>query len=500
MPNNQMRTGAIYIRVSTGKQEELSPDAQRRLLLDYAQKNNIIISNEYIYEEDGISGRKADKRPKFLAMIANAKSPEHPFDVILVWKYSRFARNQEESIVYKSMLKRDRVEVISVSEPLIDGPFGSLIERIIEWMDEYYSIRLSGEVYRGMTENALRGKNQARPPLGYKVLHAKETPVVVPEEAAIVRQIYDMYTEQGMSMFGIAKRLNELGYQTGHKKKFERRSIDYILRNPTYYGKSVWNRHLNESKELKDESEWIIRDGQHEAIISEDQWKKAQERINSEYTPKNQKPPEVSRHWLSGVMKCHTCGRSLSTSVHKDKRYGRIYTNFQCYGYMKGKCSCSHQISEKKLVPEVLQGIKDILDGNAKLEFRIIKRAEDKDQYAIDILKARISDIDKKEARIKQAYRDGIDTIEEYKENKKILAAERDDLQKRLDALSCAGSNKSNTDEQVIERLKNVYDIITNDSIPMIERNKAIKSIVDHIVYDSEKGELSIFLYCSETL
>ena len=76
--------------------------------------------------------------------------------MILVWKYSRFARNQEESIVYKSMLKKDHVEVISISEPLVDGPFGSLIERIIEWMDEYYSIRLSGEVLRGMKEKALR--------------------------------------------------------------------------------------------------------------------------------------------------------------------------------------------------------------------------------------------------------------------------------------------------------------------------------------------------------
>ena len=173
--NTSMRTGALYIRVSTGKQEELSPDAQRRLLLDYASKNNIIISNQYIYEEDGISGRKADKRPQFQNMIAHAKSKEHPFDV-----------NQEESIVYKSMLRKDHVEVISVSEPLVDGPFGSLIERIIEWMDEYYSIRLSGEVVRGMTENALRGRNQARPPLGYEVPHAKETPVIVPEEALLL--------------------------------------------------------------------------------------------------------------------------------------------------------------------------------------------------------------------------------------------------------------------------------------------------------------------------
>ena len=113
---NQIKTAALYIRVSTDKQEELSPDSQKRLLLEYAKNHDMIVSQKYIYMENGISGRKADKRPKFQQMIAAAKSEEHPFDVILVWKYSRFARNQEESIVYKSMLHRVcGVSVVSIS-------------------------------------------------------------------------------------------------------------------------------------------------------------------------------------------------------------------------------------------------------------------------------------------------------------------------------------------------------------------------------------------------
>ena len=94
----KLRNGALYIRVSTADQTELSPDAQQRLLLDYAKKNGIIISKDYVFEES-VSGRHADKRPKFQEMIGIAKQESHPLDVILVWKYSRFARNQEESIV-----------------------------------------------------------------------------------------------------------------------------------------------------------------------------------------------------------------------------------------------------------------------------------------------------------------------------------------------------------------------------------------------------------------
>ena len=148
----------------------------------------------------------------FQKMIAMAKSSDHPVDAILVWKFSRFARNQEESIVYKSLLKKKHnVDVISVSEPLVDGPFGSLIERIIEWMDEYYSVRLSGEVTRGMTEKAKRGGYQARPPLGYRITERGKPPVIIEDEAEIVRIIFRKYAEEGMGIFDIARYLNLCG-------------------------------------------------------------------------------------------------------------------------------------------------------------------------------------------------------------------------------------------------------------------------------------------------
>ena len=229
------RTGALYIRVSTEDQTELSPDAQKRLLLDYAKKNNIIISNDFIFSES-VSGRHVQKRPEFQKMIAIAKQSSHPIDVILVWKYSRFARNQEESIVYKSMLKKDNVDVISVSEPLIDGPFGTLIERIIEWMDEYYSIRLSGEVLRGMKEKALQNGYQMSPPLGYEAVGHGKPYKINEAEYAIVSYVMDLYDNQNMDETAIARKCNDIGYRTKRGKLFERRSVDRILSNSFYCG------------------------------------------------------------------------------------------------------------------------------------------------------------------------------------------------------------------------------------------------------------------------
>ena len=146
------KKACAYIRVSDERQDEYSPDSQRKRIQMYAQQHNLLLLPEDIFYDDGISARKAENRTAFQQMIARAKHPSHPFDVILVWKFSRFARNQEESIVYKNLLRKNGIEVISVSEPIADDPFGALIERIIEWMDEYYLVNLSSEVRRGMAE------------------------------------------------------------------------------------------------------------------------------------------------------------------------------------------------------------------------------------------------------------------------------------------------------------------------------------------------------------
>ena len=193
--------------------------------------------------------------------------------------------------MYKSLLrKKCNVDVISVSEPLIDGPFGSLIERIIEWMDEYYSIRLSGEVFRGMSEKAMKGGYQAKPPLGYKIVTKGEPPVIVPEEAKIVEYIFDKYVNERSGIFDIARSLNVIGAKTSQGKAFSRRSVEYILQNPTYCGKIRWNRTLNATNEIKPKEEWILTQGTHPAIISEELFNAAQERYKNEYHPRGARP------------------------------------------------------------------------------------------------------------------------------------------------------------------------------------------------------------------
>lgn len=491
-----LRQGCCYIRVSTHMQEELSPDAQKRLLLEYAKANNIIVPEEYIFIESGISGKKADKRPGFMRMISLAKQKPAPFSVILVWKFSRFARNQEESIVYKSLLRKQcGIDVISVSEPIIDGPFGSLIERIIEWMDEYYSIRLSGEVFRGMAEKAMKGGYQARPPLGYRIDRKGEPPVIVPEEAKIVRLIFDKYVNERMGLFEIARYLNSLGLKTSLNKPFERRGVEYILQNPTYCGMIRWNRTENETSKIKDREEWIITEGKHEPIISKDLFDQAQDIWRQTYHPRGTRPSSTYKHWLSGLVKCPSCGRTMVHQKSGANKSGQAYCYFSCHGYSKGKCTAKVSVSSRILEAAVLDGIRDAMETE-DLSFEIKAKEPIMENDERQFLLARLARIPEKESRIKEAYRNGVDTLEEYKENKELLANERLTIEKQLEnyTTSVSGDAKG-LSAAMSQRIRSVYDIISSDSFDVQQKNVALKSIVSGIVYHRETDIVDIYYY-----
>lgn len=462
------RIGALYIRVSTDDQAELSPDAQKRLLLDYAKKNAIIISNDFIFSES-VSGRHVQKRPEFQRMIGIAKQPSHPIDVILVWKYSRFARNQEESIVYKSMLKKDHVEVISVSEPLIDGPFGSLIERIIEWMDEYYSIRLSGEVLRGMKEKALRNGYQSSPCLGYEAVGHGKPYQINEAEYAMVSYIMDLYDNQNMDETAIARKCNDLGYKTKRGNPFERRTIDRILQNPFYCGIVSWNG--------------VEFEGAHEVRISKERFDRRQRLITSRKRPMKARNISTCKHWLSGLLKCSVCGATLSYTGNGKCPY------FQCWKYAKGFHKTSVALSVKKAEEAVIEYFDQVLAGADFTYVRKEQPAAD-ETAAIEQLQKELSKLSARESRIRDAYESGIDSLEEYKANKERLISNRLQLETGLEKLRKEQEEKEVNKEDVLHEIKSLNDILKNPDVSYEEKGTLIRTIVDQIVYDKESGKM----------
>lgn len=473
--DSNLRIAALYVRVSTHDQDELSPDAQIRLGLEYAKSNQIIVPKEYIFVES-VSGRKAKNRHEFQRMIGMAKSQDHPFDAIIVWKFSRFARNQEESIVYKSMLKKDNVDVISISEPLIDGPFGSLIERIIEWMDEYYSIRLSGEVMRGMKEKALRNGYQISPPLGYKAVGDGKPYVINEEEFVIVQYIFEQFDILDRDYTAIARSLNDSGYRTKRGSLFEKRNIERVLKNPFYYGLVSWN-----------DTSFM---GSHEVRLTKEQYKQRIEKINSRYSPIRRRNVSTCTHWLTGLVKCGCCGGSL---VYNGINHS---PHFQCWRYAKGFHKESQFISEKKLITAVNEYFESILAGS---EFAY-KYCPPETPGLNDKKKALQDELNKlssRESRIKLAFENEIDTLEEYAENKKRLKTERERIESELAKLESETSEHTLSKEDVLAKVRTVYDIIRDPDVDKDVKGTAMRSLVESITYDKENQKLEFIFYIS---
>lgn len=469
-----MILGACYIRVSTEDQTEFSPDAQLRVLKEYARKNDIVLSKKHIYMDEGISGRKAEKRPAFMQMIATAKSKPKPFDVILVHKFDRFARSREDSVVYKSLLKKEaNIKVVSITESIEDDKFSVILEAMLEAMAEYYSLNLAEEVKKGMTEKALRGGYQTTAPFGYRLVDKKL--VIEPNEAEMIRLIFNQFANHQMGLRSIAMYANDLGLRTKHGNPFENRTIEYILNNPVYIGKVRWTP-TGKTRRNYHNPDSIIADSDHEPIIDMELWEKVQDalRVQKELYPKRQKPNAQLKTWLKGLVRCGNCGNTLVNSADK---------YMQCNSYAKGACKVSHCINTKLLETIVLEHIKDIFQND--LYIKIVPQLQDTNTISqIDLLQERLKKLEIREKRIKEAYQDGIDTLEEYRDNKNKLKTEREATETEISNIDMGLHDKSLQGKTIIQRIESVYTLLTDDNIDMQNKYNAAHFLINQIVFN----------------
>ena len=124
-------------------------------------------------------------------------------------------------------------------------------------------------------------------------------------------RLYLTFITREKSFLEIARYINLLGYKTKRGAAFEHRTIRYILQNPFYKGYVRWNRQHHDDHTIKEQSEWIIAKGQHKAIISESLFDETQNQIHRRTLPYKSRAASCASHWLSGMIKCSSCGASL---------------------------------------------------------------------------------------------------------------------------------------------------------------------------------------------
>jgi DNA invertase Pin-like site-specific DNA recombinase len=483
-----LKIGAAYLRVSDERQDEYSPDSQLKKIREYAAKEGYMIPEEYVFYDDGISGRNTKNRGEFNRMISMAKEKDPPFETIYVWKYSRFARSQEQAILFKNLLRKNGVSVVSVSEPVPDGPFGTLIERIIEWMDEFYSINLGTEVQRGFAEKLSRGEPIVAPPYGYIIRDKQYFPDDVCGSADIVREIFNRYAN-GEKQRAIATDLGRRGVRTKYGNMPENRWIDYILNNPCYVGNLRHSRdgaRAVSKRDYNSESITVAR-GIHEPLISLELWDKVQEMLAAQRLayPRHARKEQPVEFMLKGLVRCSSCGGTLAVNGISGKARVKC---LQCCNYSRGSCHTSHSI----ILPKIEAAFTEAIRETVKYKQFIIgppapKKAE---RGAIDYGKL-IALEERRLERAREAYLADVDTIDQYAQNKADISARIEELKALRD--------RDNTPELDMEafsvKVMDVVSLIERSDVSPAAKNEALRTIIEKIVYDKANENLAIYFH-----
>ena len=320
-----MKKAVIYARYSSHSQRDESIDAQLRECHDYAIKNDYIILGEYC--DKALTG-KTDNRAAFQKMIKDAKN--NKFNYVLVYKLDRFARNRYDSAMYKNILKKHDVKVVSIKENISDSPEGIILESVLEGMAEYYSANLSQNIKRGMTENALQCKyNGSGVPLGYSITPDKHYELN-PTGAKIVKEIFELYA-RGRTTAEIINYCNEQGYKTQLGSPFNKNSLKKLLRNEKYIG-------------TYKHGDIVIENG-IPSIVERELFDKVQSKLKENYKSRARSTAKAD-YLLSTKVFCGHCGTNMNGESGTSKT-GKKHVYYKC-NKRKMTHDCNKQTESKE--------------------------------------------------------------------------------------------------------------------------------------------------------
>ena len=385
-------TAVIYARYSSDSQREASIEGQLRDCKAYAEKNGITVVGTYI---DRAYSAKTDDRPDFQRMIKD--SGKKIFDVVLVWKLDRFARNRYDAVNYKYQLEKNGVHLVSAMEPISQGPEGIMVESMLIGMAEYYSAELALKVARGERENALQCKyNGGVVPLGFTIGKEDRLYHIDPETAPIVQEIFTRYAD-GEPAEKIAASLNERGLRTRTGKPFVKNSFFQIFRNRRYIGEYRY----------KD----IVTPGGIPAIVDKDLFDRVQQRFEQNKIAHGRPAKEDVSYLLTTKLFCGKCG-TLMGGESGTSHMGNTYYYYKCGNAKRhGKAHCDLKaIRKEPLERFVVDTAIKVIFSDEIIEqlIDLVMEAQQKENTRLPVLKDQLRDTEKRLANLLEAIEQGI--------------------------------------------------------------------------------------------
>ena len=500
----------IYIRLSKVDEDEEKNESesitnQRSFIISFLQENGFELYDEYI--DDGLTGTSFD-RPAFNRMIDDIENKR--INMVITKDASRLGRNNEEFIGYaERYFPEHNIRYISILDGIdtyLDNVGNDMIQ-IKGMMNEWYSKDISKKIKASIETKKKQGLFLGGyTPYGYKHDPRNKYKLIIDENVSDnVKLIYDMFVK-GNSLGKIAKYLTEkkiptpsvyknMNFNKDRKTRniWEPRTIDDILKNPTYIGNLAQNRRRKinyKSKKIitNPKDKWIIAENTHEPIIDLETFEMVQN-IYSKNKNRNEKSHD---HLLRGFLFCKECGHTLGIQQSSDKKRNYMICNhYRKYG--KNSFCSPHSNRYEDVEELVLKEIKkmckkcvnkkkfeSILKNNTK-KSKMLEEINNKIEKATNLL------LNNKES-IKTIYKDrakGLVDLETYKEVYNDLINETNETKILIDELE--KSKKSLLNNKLYDNYN--YEEIVEEYLSMKKPNKLLLSnIIDRITIDENKN------------
>lgn len=511
----------LYPRVSTEMQVDgFSLDGQKNSLKRFADREEMTVVD--IYEDAGKSGKSIEGRPAFKKMLSDIENGLQ-IDYILVYKLSRFGRNAADILNSLEFIQSYGINLICIEEGIDSSQTsGKLLISVLSAVAEIERENIIEQTMNGRKEKARQGGwNGGFAPYGY---YLKDKNLFVQEEEAeTIRIIYDKFANTEMGYGGVAQYLNLQGIkkiqrQNGKLNEWSGSFVRQILDNPVYYGKIAFGRRAKEKvKGTKNQyrqawqEEYIVADGQHEAIISEELWNKVREKRIETGIKQPSRVGKERSHLLTGLLRCPACGGPMYTNKHawtnKDGTYKEVYY-YVCSRNrnVRGK-SCTYKAMLKKteIEPLVIEAIKELVsnetfakDVKSRIGTQIDTTTIDRE---IKNYESKLREVDLNKARLENE----IDTLPEdtrYRERKlhdmTIRLDGLYDIMVELEEKIEDAKLKRRSVEMNAITLDNVYRLMINfekmyDRINDEERKALVSSLIKEIqIYPRDETEVPL--------
>jgi len=497
---------AIYCRFSSKNQEGgFSIEAQQSACTEFANKQGWTIHKIFI---DRAQTGTSDDRDSFQEIMGLAAQDPPQFQVILVHKLDRFARNRYDSIKYKYFLRKRGIRVISVTQPIVgsNDPTEILVESLLEGIDEYYSANLGRESIKGMVENLKAGFwNGARPPFGYKTIkvnkdgrdHSKLE--INPLESPIIEYIFGRYSKGSIGIKALTMDLNSRkGWKPRSQKYFSVNWVERILKNEKYAGDVTYGKTLNKNnRTIQALPAPITVKNTHPAIIAKDIFERVQLILQSR-APENAHPRiHNDSYLLSGLIFCPKCGARYQGAAAKSSKF-HYYT---CgTKRRKGKDICpSPDYNRDWIERQVVQTLKEKIvtrENIQNLALKLFKIMKDSSPDLISKIRRVNTEIESKQGKLKKLYEvlesSNDLNVDDLAPRIRELNSEISSLKIQIIALNeqLERNKKAKLNQEWLDNYSQMLvDILDSDSF--YARKNFVRRLIDRIEINNKKCEIT---------